>query len=143
MPDHRNVQQRYPRHRARVRAARRDAWQLADAWGVPQLADDLALVVSELVTNAVVHAATGNGRQVAVTYDADATRLRVEVRDAGDGTPTPAPEACAAEAESGRGPRIVAVVADAWGCDRLVVGRVTWAEWAFTAPRLGQGQGVG
>src|SRR5512139_1606052 len=37
------------------RTARRFAGRTLDAWGVPQLADDLFLVVSELVANAVRH----------------------------------------------------------------------------------------
>lgn len=37
------------------RTARRFAGKTLDAWGVPQLADDLFLVVSELVANAVRH----------------------------------------------------------------------------------------
>ncbi|MFC9155102.1 ATP-binding protein [Streptomyces bauhiniae] len=49
--------------------------------------DDLVLVVSELVTNAVLHGKTPPGRQVEVTLDHKAGRVRVEVRDTGDGIP--------------------------------------------------------
>ncbi|MEV0279475.1 ATP-binding protein [Streptomyces sp. NPDC050610] len=86
----RTEQARYSRHRASVKASRTRARQLANEWGLADLVDDLVLVVDELVTNAIIHATTANGREVSVSYHLDAVRLRVEVRDTGDGVPAPA-----------------------------------------------------
>ncbi|WP_432159481.1 ATP-binding protein [Streptomyces sp. NRRL F-5630] len=54
-------------------------------WGCCELADSLVLIVSELVTNAVVHARCGAGRQVALTLVRGEGAVRVEVRDSGRG----------------------------------------------------------
>jgi anti-sigma regulatory factor (Ser/Thr protein kinase) len=134
MPGDRTEEARYPRHRASIPAARHHARKLAQAWDVPQLADDLELVVSELVTNAVEHGITANDRRVAVAYHITASRLRVEVRDAGDGTPA-VHDNPPAEAENGRGLLIVGAVADAWGVIPCVVGKTTWAEWHLAERR--------
>ncbi len=134
MPNQHTSHVRYPRHRAAVPKARSHARDLAHLWDVPELADDLALVVTELVTNAVLHGSTGPNRQVAVTYHLNALRLRVEVRDPGDGTPT-LQEPRPADAENGRGLLIVCGLADAWGVDPLAVGKTTWAAFHLDAER--------
>ena len=67
------------------------------------------MLVSELATNAVRHAQT----EFIVRVELDASRLCVEIIDAGLGTPTL--RATAAHELSGRGLRIVDVLADSWG----------------------------
>lgn len=69
---------------------------------------DAALLVSELVTNAVVH---GTGT-ISFRIDVDARGIRVEVADEGDVTvaPTPTPGA-----HGGWGLRLVDTIADEWG----------------------------
>lgn len=79
MEDERRAQARYPRHRASIKAARTLARQLATEWGLVGRSDDLALVVSELMTNAIVHAKTARGREIALTFDLNRLRLRVEI----------------------------------------------------------------
>src|SRR3954466_10925822 len=75
-----------------------------------KLCDDAALLVSELVTNAVVH-----GRTTAtVEVHRPADTLRVTVRDDNPVLPA-AGDAPSLDAESGRGLAIVAMLASRWG----------------------------
>ncbi|MEU8969099.1 SpoIIE family protein phosphatase [Streptomyces monashensis] len=108
--------------RSLVRAA------LADEPGVaPRLADDAMAVVSELVTNAVVHA----GTDVEVEWRLEETgAFTVEVCDR---HPSRAPrDALGGEApydavEYGRGLRLVATLAESWGVTYRVGAKTVWA----------------
>jgi anti-sigma regulatory factor (Ser/Thr protein kinase) len=90
-------------------------------------ADVVTLIVSELVTNAVVHSRSGQpGGTLTVSLCNGDDGILVQVRD--DGGParrwqTTAP---AGAAEHGYGLLLVAALADSWGtaCDDQ--GRVTW-----------------
>ncbi|MFG2681769.1 ATP-binding protein [Streptomyces sp. NPDC048392] len=123
-------QVRYRRQRPAIRAARADARALADKWQHPELADDLGLLISELVTNAVVHGTTGRGSQVHVTYRLLGDRLRVDVRDAATGQPRlMRPVSLDGEPrELGRGLIVVATLADRWGVTPRVIGKSVWFE---------------
>ncbi|MET8696263.1 ATP-binding protein [Streptomyces bauhiniae] len=117
---------RYPKTRASVSKARDFARLFADGTGADGLADDLVLIVSELVTNAVLHGKTPPGRQVEVTLDHSAGRVRVEVRDTGEGIPRRRPSVPLAVA--GRGLEIVDALSEKWGVTEQVVGKTVWAE---------------
>ena len=77
-------------------------------------ADALVLMLSELATNAVCHAATDF--EVTVQVVGETRRVVVEVTDSAGGDP--APREVAADAPHGRGLRIVQALADAWGVER-------------------------
>ena len=62
-------------------------------------ADGVVLMLSELATNAVQHAATDF--EVAVYVAPDGSRVRVEVRDGGAGFPTPPEQGEVAGGQSG------------------------------------------
>jgi anti-sigma regulatory factor (Ser/Thr protein kinase) len=84
--------------------------------------DDVTLVVSELVTNAVLHASG----DVRLDVFVDTAAVRVEV---GDDVPTLAPPHPAApEGESGRGLLLVSRIALRWGVRRDGLGKVVWAD---------------
>jgi anti-sigma regulatory factor (Ser/Thr protein kinase) len=87
--------------------------------------DDLVLVVSELVTNAVTHSGLRGAESVILKVRMlSGSRIRVEVEDAGGGFPdvtTPPTD------QHGRGLAIVARLADRWGTERNGQTRV-WAE---------------
>ncbi|HEU0132708.1 MAG TPA: ATP-binding protein [Mycobacteriales bacterium] len=86
--------------------------------------DDVALVVSELVTNAVLH---GVG-DVVLDVTVDDRAVRVEVADA---APTLAPPREAApDGESGRGLLLVSRLARRWGVRPEGRGKVVWADLA-------------
>lgn len=82
--------------------------------------DDAVLLVSELVTNSVLH----GGPPVVVAVDCDDDSLQVRVRD---GSPTmPSPRDAARDAESGRGLELVQTISDAWGVDPAPDGKNVW-----------------
>lgn len=91
-------------------------------WDARRWLDDLQLIATELVTNAVRHARSG----VTVTLSATDDRLRVSVADGS--ASLPAPRSSDQRSLSGRGLRIVDVIATSWGYDRRPVGKVVWAE---------------
>jgi anti-sigma regulatory factor (Ser/Thr protein kinase) len=80
----------------------------------------LDLVVSELATNAIVHAESPF--EVAVIAGPP---IRVEVTDAS--VQPPVLEAATADFTSGRGLRLVAACADQWGYELVANGKVVWA----------------
>lgn len=140
-------QERYRRRRPSVRAARVDARALADRWQHPQIADDLALLVTEVVTNAVIHGTAGRGSRVQVTYRLLEDRVRVDVRDAATGRPRVlrSAGACGELSEFGRGLTVVASLACRWGVIPGVIGKNVWFEIllnkqaADDAPEVGHG----
>jgi anti-sigma regulatory factor (Ser/Thr protein kinase) len=94
-------------------------------WGCAESAqEDLLLVVSELVTNAVVHGA----EPIVVTVVRAPERVRVEVTD-GLSDASPHSNRAAPDAETGRGLSVVTRLACAWGW-RASPGRgkTVWAE---------------
>ena len=86
----------------------------------PDLQDKAALVVTELATNAVLHA--GGLLSVRIWYGHDC--LRLEVADGSDVLPEPG----APGNMSGRGLQIVSALAQAWGSQSRSGGKVVWAE---------------
>ncbi|MEV0847609.1 ATP-binding protein [Streptomyces sp. NPDC049954] len=134
---------RLPRRRPSVRKARDYVRSLGATWGLEgEQLDSVLLVVSELVTNAVLHARCGPGRQVALTLIREPGRVRVEVRDAGDGEPQPRKGIPFTE-EHGRGLAVVAELAADWGVAREVVGKTVWATVATGEGRSGDDVPVG
>jgi GAF domain-containing protein/anti-sigma regulatory factor (Ser/Thr protein kinase) len=110
---------------AAVSRARRVVAQVCTDAGISGDARDVAvLLTSELVTNAVLHAATSARLTVAVGPD----RVRVEVADS-DGT-LPQPRQADEEAIGGRGLAMVALLAARWGADRTDRGKAVWFELA-------------
>ena len=93
---------------------------------VPEVSETAALLVSELATNAVVHAESEFA--VTVVYPATSGRVRVEVADR-DGT-QPAPIRPPPHVPHGRGLLLVATLADAWGVHevRRRAGKSIWFE---------------
>ncbi|MCU0306508.1 MAG: ATP-binding protein [Thermoleophilia bacterium] len=87
---------------------------------------DVALVVSELVDNAVRHSGTGPGGRVGLRVSGEAASLRVEVRDAGRGRPEPREVSSAAS--GGRGLLVVSGIARRWGVVAEPHGTVVWAD---------------
>jgi signal transduction histidine kinase len=86
-------------------------------------ADAMALMLSELATNAVQHASTDF--EVAVDIAPDGRHVRVAVSDSAEGFPVP--QDTDTESSDGRGLHIVRELADAWGID---VRRGWWSDGA-------------
>ena len=93
-------------------------------------ADDVVLVASELVGNAVVHAGPALDGDLAVTWEVAPDGVMVEVDDASADLPQ---LRAASDTESGgRGLRIVASLADDWGVRRTARGKKVWARVPVT-----------
>ncbi|MFF3646023.1 ATP-binding protein [Streptomyces sp. NPDC002564] len=117
-----------------VAQARRLMREQLDGWAVrdDDACDAAALVLSELVTNAVVHTAS---RRIICELCADSEKLRIAVRDEGCGSGTPRPAHRGADEEHGRGLLLVDAVSSAWGVHDAGpgVGLTVWAELPRTA----------
>ncbi len=113
-------------HPGSVAQARRLTRSRLARWAVCEdTCDTAALVVSELVTNAIVHAA--GERVVCELHDGD-DLVRIAVLDEGcaPGEPHPSPQR--PEEEHGRGLLLVAAVSRAWGAQDTGPGLLVWAE---------------
>ncbi|MGW1200477.1 ATP-binding protein [Streptomyces sp. NPDC002536] len=129
-----------PRFEA-VRSARKFTAATLEQWGLAALFDDVALVVSELVTNSLRYAAApgdraGDGYEAPVRLHLMrwTTRLVCAVRDPSEAGPV-AGRAAAGD-ECGRGLFLVEQFSDSWGWHPLagaLRGKVVWA--LFGLPR--------
>lgn len=104
--------------------ARRFTRRTLRAWGVPPDTVDIALlVVSELVTNALVHT---DGR-VRLDLTHVGHRLRIAVADASPRTPAK-PTSVNWQSTGGRGVLLVDAVSAAWGTLPVSGGKQVWSE---------------
>jgi|SRR5215207_198322 len=107
-----------------VPLARNAAMDAARRWLTPRQTPSLALMVSEVVTNALLHG--GREHDVELVVRAEDTTVRVEVCDYGDGF-VPAPKALHHAGEGGYGLYLVEQLSDRWGWSREDCTRV-WFE---------------
>ncbi|MFI6513683.1 ATP-binding protein [Streptosporangium sp. NPDC050855] len=124
-----------PRQADSVKTARDVTRSTLHDWGLEELSDDAALVVSELVTNAVRYALCPNGQSEATPITLVLLRLSphvlLAVTDPSDEVPTPKePDFIS---ENGRGLYIVETYSQSWGWDHL--NRGGKAVWAFFSAR--------
>lgn len=122
-----------------VPSARAHAQMMMIEWSMPGVAEDVALVVSELVTNAVAASTDADGRPqyaepggglpvVHLRLRSDHVRIVVEVWDSSPQEPVVRqPEV---DDENGRGLLLVEALSERWGCERVPgwPGKVVWAE---------------
>lgn len=98
----------------RIRHDLGDASSRSVAW------DDAMLVVSELVTNAIVHAGT------AVDLDLEVLPGEVLEVHVSDGSRTPPARRPVVDASGGAGIRLVEQLSSDWGCDITAHGKTVW-----------------
>lgn len=112
---------------ANAAVARRFVLAALDAWGVPGR-DDVALVTSELVTNALDHAS----HPVTVAVQKTARRLRLEVSDGS--AILPIVRELSRDSPRGRGMYLVQELTSDWGAEpRPDGGKTVWVEFDLTA----------
>lgn len=105
-----------------ARVARRFVADVLTGWGRAELVDTTALVVGELVGNAIRH----GGSRYRVTVSCDETGLRVEVTDLSSSVPEVRPDT--QEGTGGRGLHLVEALSRRWGTDVHDDGKTVWAE---------------
>lgn len=125
-----------PHEASAVPPARRALTRDLRSLGTPTWAvDEVALVVSELLGNAVRHAAPLGGGDVVLRWRLVPGAVEVEVVDGGGGDVRvrhPGPDAT-----SGRGMHLVSEVADAWGTSDDGHGqRSVWASVTTATPGI-------
>lgn len=117
-----------------VPTARHFSESILSGWGLSELAWTATLIVSELSANAALHA-RGDAFTIQIwTIDGG---IRIEV---GDGSlRLPQQRSYSSDATTGRGLRLVAELATAWGVSRTADGKTVWAELQ-SAQRSGRGR---
>lgn len=100
------------------------SWPPAREGVSPLLAGDVALVVSELLTNAALH---GNGPVELVLRLSGQEVLRIEVADTDPGVPEPR-QPHQPGVPGGHGLHIVEKICDSWGVEPHEGGKTVWSE---------------
>lgn len=107
-----------------VRVARDHLRTTLQEWDLVGRADEAELVVSELVTNALLH--TGSPATLTLRHDLGESLLCVGVEDTS--TQHPQPRETADDATGGRGMQIVQMVAERWWVAPRGDGKTVWAD---------------
>ncbi|MEW2618941.1 ATP-binding protein [Streptomyces sp. NPDC048106] len=111
-----------------IALARHRAARLVGEWGYAALAEDVALVVSELMTNALLHGSL-RGRFIRLRLLATTATLRAEVSDP-RGERRPSLRTAIDDDQFGRGLLLVEALTDDWGvAPRAGAGKTVWAQW--------------
>jgi anti-sigma regulatory factor (Ser/Thr protein kinase) len=108
--------------RADVSAGRRFVREALQQWGLEELAEDAALVTSELITNAVLHARTA----IDVIVRRVQTHVRIEVRDGSRALPRV--RSHSVRSGTGRGLQLVSSLSATWGAEVVDAGKIVWVE---------------
>jgi serine phosphatase RsbU (regulator of sigma subunit)/anti-sigma regulatory factor (Ser/Thr protein kinase) len=113
----------FPAEARSVAAARDFARDKLREWDATDMADSAALLISELLTNAVVH----TGTEARVDLRLDSTALRIEVEDRHPSRTIalqgPLPHD---DSESGRGLLITSALASSWGVEYTTGAKRVW-----------------
>ncbi|MFI1359276.1 ATP-binding protein [Streptomyces sp. NPDC020898] len=125
------AQLNYPTTKRSVGRARADCRDFLASCCLPEaqdFVDDMVLMVSELMTNAVTHGRVPgtSGRQVRMAIEKTGDVIRVEVRDTQNDRQ---PRLCeAGQGTGGRGLVLVDALSDAWGVSPEGIGKTVWVE---------------
>lgn len=112
-----------PEPASATRARRLAREQLASVCG-PEALDTVSLLVTELVTNAILHART----PLRLGLETRDDHVRLCVEDASGARPER--RTYATDAVTGRGLALVEKLASSWGVDATPSGKVVWCEIA-------------
>ncbi len=107
-----------------VAAARSFVRGVLDEWDAAELVDDAVLLVSELVTNAIVHA--GTSTEVRCLRYEDGVRIEICDQHPARELPNMSSGVAAEEDEGGRGLLLPAALASAWGVQYTPTTKQVW-----------------
>ena len=124
LPGTRETRLQLPSDARAVRAAREHLRDTLGAWDLAETVDAAELVVSELVTNALVH--TGCPAALTLRHEIGESLLCVGVEDLS--TQHPRPRESGEEATGGRGMHIVDLIAQRWWVAPRGDGKTVWAD---------------
>ncbi|MFH9086792.1 SpoIIE family protein phosphatase [Streptomyces sp. NPDC017673] len=110
----------------RIAEARQHLRGLLHDWASAEQVDSAVLLVSEMVTNVLVHTDADALLLAEVMGEGPGRRLRVEVFDTGDDLPHK--RRPGELASSGRGLMLIELLADGWGVDPRGEGKSIWFE---------------
>jgi anti-sigma regulatory factor (Ser/Thr protein kinase) len=118
----------------RVLAARPDAVgrarrSLAGLAVAETVRANIAIVMSELVSNSIRHAGLSESDPISVHITSDEARVRLAIHDGGPGFDPPILEGRDPLIVGGQGCVIVAALSDAWGIDLALDGCTVWCEF--------------
>ena len=120
----RHLQLTLPASGQPVRLARQVTREVLTAWRLAHMEETAALLVSELVTNAVRHATCAD--EITLELRVVQTRLRIEAYRCRPGLV--APRTTGEFDKSGFEFALVDSLADRWGVRETVTGKTAWAE---------------
>ncbi|MFI1179933.1 ATP-binding protein [Streptomyces sp. NPDC020799] len=126
-------------HEIALRSARHGVTALLSSWGLvcKDVVDTVELIVSELLTNALLHTIPVPGDEIGLSVAEAGGAVLIEVEDGG-GPTTPAIRPRAGdECEHGRGLALVDAMADSWAWRTLPNGRRS--TWAYVSAAPGGG----
>jgi serine phosphatase RsbU (regulator of sigma subunit)/anti-sigma regulatory factor (Ser/Thr protein kinase) len=115
----------------RIADARQQLRELLHDWASADQLDSAVLLVSEMVTNVLVHTDVDALLVAEVTGEPGKRRIRAEVTDGSDALPHRRHPG--ELASSGRGLVLVEMLADAWGVDPRGQGKSIWFEFSEAA----------
>ncbi|MFD7765882.1 SpoIIE family protein phosphatase [Streptomyces sp. NPDC059787] len=110
----------------RVSVARQQLRELLHDWSSPDQVDSAVLLLSEMLTNVLVHTDTDALLLAEITGGSDGRRMRIEVTDAGDDLPHM--RRPGELASSGRGLVLIELLAHTWGVAPRGRGKSIWFE---------------
>jgi anti-sigma regulatory factor (Ser/Thr protein kinase) len=110
----------------RVAVARQQLRELLHDWSSPDQVDSAVLLLSETLTNVLVHTDADALLLAEVTGGRGGRRMRIEVTDAGDDLPHL--RRPGELASSGRGLVLIELLAHSWGVDPRGEGKSIWFE---------------
>ncbi len=120
----------FPAEREAVSRVRRELRKRLDEDGLGSIADDVVLICTELMANAILHGCIGfpPGTTITVAVVWSDVQLRVGVRD--PSVVRPQEQEFSANRTSGRGLRLVDELSDRWGVETDPSGRgkTVWTE---------------
>jgi anti-sigma regulatory factor (Ser/Thr protein kinase) len=111
-------------------SAVRDALRDRGSHLSPQMRDDLLLLLTEVVTNAVRHSGATSGDPIRIVINENRQCIRVEVTDAGGGFAKPDRLVPDLTKTGGLGLVLVDRLSRAWGTGRTAKGSIVWFELA-------------